>query len=335
MNNKPLFPTVALASLFACAGFGQSSKLDTPSKFETPTGPVQLKLKWMVGEHVVQDFDMKQNMEIVLPGQPGPMKQNMSLGQKYAITVLKESPGGGHELELEFLSARMGMGMGGTSMMDYDSTKPTSAESANPIAGIFGKIVGSKIHFFMNGSDDVERMEGVDELVKRLEADGPAAGLGSLKNMYSEGYFKQMMSSSRFLPPKPVRPGDSWPVRQEFPMGDLGTMVMDYTLTLESWEMHGKRNCARLKFQGGIKSLPSQNPSPNGMSMAILGGKSSGVSWFDPELGITIETTMNQEMKMSMTLPANLSGNSGATGGSQTMTNQLSQVLTTKLDSVK
>ena len=127
--------------------------------------------------------------------------------------------------------------------------------------------------------------------------------------MFSKDHFKQMMSANRFMPPKAVQPGDTWPIKQSFEMGPLGTMVMDFDCTFQSWEMHGKRNCARIEFQGTIKSTPGTNANPAGMSMSILDGNSSGVSWFDPELGITIDTTMNQDMKMVMNMPMNPRGN--------------------------
>src|ERR1035437_6329864 len=111
--------------------------------------------------------------------------------------------------------------------------------------------------------------------------------------MYSEGYFKQMMSANRFLPPQAVQPGDTWPVQFEMPLGILGIKVMKYDFTFQRWEMHGKRNCARLEFTGTIQTKPDPNAKPGGMSISILDGNTTGISWFDPELGITIDTQMN------------------------------------------
>jgi hypothetical protein len=111
-------------------------------------------------------------------------------------------------------------------------------------------------------------------------------------------------------------------------------MMFDYGFTFQSWEQHGKRNCARLEFQGSIKSKPDQTPGAGGMTMSISVGNSSGVSWFDPELGIITETTLNQDMTMLMTMPINARGNAAA-AKTQTMTNLMSQIITIKLDSVK
>jgi len=274
-------------------------------------------------------------MKMNVPGQAAPIEQDMTMGEQYALTVLGKDPAGGHEVEMEFLSARMGMEMGGKTILDFDSTKRSSAGNTNPVAGVFEKLVGSKIRFFLDASNKVERIEGIDGLVNRLSAGGQAAAAAPLKGMFNDGYFKQMMSSSLFLPSRPVQPGDTWPVQLEFPLGDFGVMALDYAVAFQCWEMHGKRNCARLEFQGNIKSKPGQNPGQNGMAITIQDGKCAGVSWFDPELGIIVETTMNQDVTMIMSLPINLRGSQGAAGRMQTITNQMSQLLTTKLDSLK
>ena len=335
MNKNLILIATALALCLPQVGCNKSGKLNQPSTFTPPTGPVELKVKSPQGERIIQDTDMKQDMEFALPGQPTPMKQEMTMGQEYGLTVLKETPDGGHEVEMEFLSARMGMTRGGKTLLDYDSTEKSSVDKASPVAGMFGKIVGSKVRFFLDASNEVERMEGVDELVNRLSSGAQADELALLKGMYSEGYFKQMMSANRFMPPKAVQPGDTWPVQFEFSMGQIGTMVVDYNFTFQSWETHGKRNCARLEFQGTIKTKPDPNSNPSGMSISIPDGNTSGVSWFDPELGITIDTTMNQDMKMVMNIPMNPRGNPGAAGRMQTITGQMNQVMTIKLVSVK
>jgi Family of unknown function (DUF6263) len=333
MNKQLLLMSIALALSLSWVGCNKSGKLAEPSTLPTPGGPVELKLKWPVGERVVQDTDMKQKMEISIPGRPAPMQQDMTMGQEYGLTVLNETPDGGHEVEMEFLSARMGMKMGDKTMLDYDSGKKAAEGKPNPVADMFGKIVGSKIQFFLDASNEVERIEGVDDMMNRLSAGTPAAALAPLKSMFSEGYFKQMMSANRFMPPKAVQPGDTWPVHIEFPMAMLGVLAMDYTFTFQSWEMHGKRNCARLEFQGTIITKPDPDAKPAPMSISIQDGNSSGISWFDPEIGKVIDNTMNQDMTMVITMP--MRGKAGASGQTQTITNQMNQIITIKLVSVK
>jgi len=112
-------------------------------------------------------------------------------------------------------------------------------------------------------------------------------------------------------------------------------MQMEYTVTFQSWEQHGKRTCARLEFQGTLKSKPDSNSMPGGMNMNISDGDTSGVSWFDPELGMVIETTAKQDMKMDMTVPVNPRAKTAAAGKTQTITSVMKQEVTMKLESVK
>jgi len=335
MKKNLLLITTLLALSLAWVGCNKSGKLNKQSAFKPPSGPMELKIKWPLGERVVQNLDMTMNMEFAIPGQPAPMKQEMTMGEDFGLTVLQANPDGGHEVEMDFISARMAATMGGKKTLDYDSEKKSSADKSNPMTDVFGKIIGSKIQYFLDASNAVERIEGVDDLMNRLTTGAKADTVAPLKSMFSEGYFKQLMSANQFMPPNPVQPGDTWPVHMEFPMATMGTMVMAYDVTFQSWEMHGKRNCARLEFTGTIQTKPDPNEKPGGMSISILNGNSSGVSWFDPELGITIDTKMNQDMTMVIQIPMNGRVKPGAAPKIQSITNQMNQVMTIKLESVK
>jgi len=335
MNKNLVLIGAALALGLTVAGCNKSGKLNEASTFKTPTGPVELKLKFPQGERIVEDMDMTQTSEMSIPGQPEPVKQGTTMGMQYGLTVLQATPDGGREVEMEFISARMKTTAGTRTLLDYDSTKKPTPGKRNPLDNIYGKIVGSKIRFFLNATNGVERVEGVDEMMTRLQAGATPADLAPLKSLYTEGYFKQMMQANQFMPSKPVQPGDTWPIQVEVPVGMMGNLRLNYDFTFKSWEMHGKRNCARLEFSGTITSTPATNASPTGMTINILGGDSSGTSWFDPEIGKTIDTTMNQDINMTIRLPASQLGIPGGAGQMQTLTNQVIQVQTIKLSSVK
>jgi serine/threonine protein kinase len=283
-----------------------------------PAGPVELKWKWPpVGERVVFDMETKRNGEYLTPGQPDPQKEYKTVEKKLGLTVLKATPEGGHEVELEFLSIRDRINLGGETVLDYDSTQKSSAPGTNSLTDIYGKVVGSKIRYFLNTSNEVERMEGVDELEKRLSS-GASADAAFSKAQFSEGNLKQMMTGLyRILPTKAVQPGDTWSHQMGIAMNPIGTVSMDYTVTFQSWEQHWKRNCARLEFQSIVKTKPDPNSNPAGTSVSSLEGTISGVAWFDPELGMIIETAGNTDMKMVINRPINPSENPGASGPTQ------------------
>ena len=334
MNKNAFLITVTLASSLFWAGCNKSGKLDQASTFTTPTGPLELKLKWPAGEHVVQSFDMKLNMELSVPNQPAPIQRDITLGQEYGLTVLNYTAGGGHAVELEFLNLRMKIDEGGKPVLDYNTAEKSSNLAGNPTATavqkMFQNVIGAKIQYYLDASNRVERLEGADALMSRIAASGPANVIGSFKTMFNDGSLKQMINAG-FLPPKPVQPGDTWPVQTDIVMGDLGTMVMDYTYTLAGWEKHGQRTCARLEFQGTVKTKRDAASAPTGLATSVRDGNSSGVSWFDPELGMVIDTTLNQDMNVTMNVPITMRGKRST----QTITALMKQAITIKLESVK
>jgi hypothetical protein len=316
-------------------GCNKSGKLSQPSTFTPPSGPVELKLKWPQGEQILQEMDMKRTMEFSIPGRSSPVKQDMSMEQEYGLTVLNATPDGEREVEMEFLNARVKMMTGTKALPNYDSAKKTAADEANPVAKLFGKIIGSKIEFFLNASNQVERMDGVDALTEKLASGRRDDQLDGFRNQFSEGNLKQMMSASLFMPPRAVQPGDTWPVHIEFPMGTLGTMVVDDEFTFQRWEMHGERNCARLEFQGTVTNKLDMDPNLDRMSVSITDGDASGVFWFDPELGITIDTTVNLNLNLLINIPMRRRDDLDGVARTQHITSQLNEMVNTKLISVK
>ncbi len=326
--NKNILPLAAVLLLaISWAGCNKSGKLNETSKFQTPSGPVALKLKWTKGERVVQDMVMTMGNDITIPGQPNPMKQEIRMGEEFGMTVLNESTDGGHEVELDFLSFQMSGTLAGKTNINYDSTRKETANKSDPVGDTLGKVVGAKIRYFMDASNAVTRIEGTEELASRLSSISPSDSLGTLKSMFSEDYLKQMMSHNQFMPNKPVQPGDSWPLHIQMPMAPLGKLTVDYTITLQGWEPHGPRNCARLEFQGTIKSEPDPTPPAGGVKIGAFEGDVSGVSWFDPELGIIIDTTVKEDIQMAMSVTV--------AGKTQNMSNDMHQAISMKLASLK
>lgn len=335
MNRNPFLIVAVLAAGLLGAGCNKAGKLSQPSKFTPPAGPMELKLKWPVGERVVQSYSAKMTMEISVPGQPKPINQDVTMGQKYGLTVLKAEPDGGREVEMKFLAIHMIVAQGGRTVLDYDSAKKTEPDrKGREIAAVqkmLQGVVGAKVQCFLDASNNVERVEGVDQLLNRLGTGGPPQATAGIKNMFNADYLKQMLGSSRYFPHKPVQPGDTWPVQMDLPMGELGTLAIDYHYTFERWEKRGPRMCARLEFDGTLKSKSGDNPKSAGMAMQLQNGSSSGVTWFDPELGKAIDSHINQDLTMVMSVPVRVRGKAIT----QTMTNLMHQDIIMKLESVK
>ncbi|HTV63865.1 MAG TPA: DUF6263 family protein [Verrucomicrobiae bacterium] len=333
MNRSTFLVVSALTSSLVLAGCNKAGKLSQPSTEKTPpTGPEQLVQKWTDGERIVKHIDMKMNLEINVPNQPEPVKQDIILGEKYGLTVSKADSGS--KVELEFLSLRMDSIQAGRTNFTYDSAAKGDAPKNRQAAAIakgLGNVIGVKLDFFLNATNGIDRIEGVDTLMNRLAAGGPAMNNSGIQNMFNKGNLQQMIGASEYLPPQPVQPGDQWPVQVQTDLGEMGSLTVSDNVTFVQWERHGPRLCARLEFDGTFKGKPSEHPNPSGMSMTIQDGTTSGVSWFDPELGTVIDSDAIQDLTMSLAIPIPMGGQTTR----QTMKMLMHQVLNVKLDSVK
>jgi len=335
MKKNLTFLAAVLALGLAVPGC-KKSESSNPVPQAPPSGPVALTLRWPSGKRILQTFQMQQTMQTRMPNSTNAVNQDMTMEQKVGLTVSKEQPGGGHEIELEFISSRMKVMMGDRVLTDMDTTKKPAANSKpDPAAQIFQQLIGSKIRFTMDASNHVERVDGLADLQKKLLANAPRGSGPMIAGFLKENYFKQMVEHNRYLPDKPVQPGDTWPVQMDVEAGPLGTMSSDYTYTFKDWEVHGGVNCAHLTYEGTLKSKPDANSKLMGMNISMEDTKSSGESWFDPDRGLFVEADVNQPMKMHMEIPARTRPGTTAGTQPQTITMVMDQTITTKLDSVK
>ena len=305
-SNYLLMALLALGLSGAACNKSPAVKVEHTSM---PAGPVELQLKWPLNRHAVQSFDMKLTLNMTVPGLPQPMKEDMAMGQDMALTVTRELDGGKREVEMEYLKMKVSASMAGKQMMEFDSSKK-AAKDADPATAAIRKLVGAKIQFILDASNRVESVQGVEALQGRLREILKGDQSGTLKSLMGPDALKQMVDHAASLPAKPVKPGDSWPVQREYPLGQLGTLVLDFTNTLTGWEKLHDRWCAKIGVEGTIKSKATDpaDAEVNGMSIKVSDGTCSGETWFDIDLGMFVESTLNNDLKMAITVPASRPG---------------------------
>jgi hypothetical protein len=155
---------------------------------------------------------------------------------------VKELGDAGGEVELQHLSFRLEFDSGGY-VWRYDSAQSSAADQSE-IARLVKIMLGGKVRYFLDANNQIERMEGVNELVDRLNVyEGAKLKPGmtwdnqaldkvlsrirsgarqplddnitfGLKSMFNEDYFKSKLDPS-FLPRKAVQPGDTWTFSRE------------------------------------------------------------------------------------------------------------------------
>ena len=266
---------------------------------------VQLKYKWPVGKSYVFDFDYKQDTALLLQGRSNTLDEVVTMGSQSRVAVLRGTSDGGHELELQALSARMGVKLGDHTILDYNSANQSVADSTNGVAAVFEKILGSKIRYIVNASNNVEQVKGIDELAQQIRSVPQADPLTTdVKKIFNAAFFDTFTNSNHLLPQHPVQPGDTWSSHFEHPVAGVGIEVWDYKIVFQNWEMHGTHTCARLDLQGTMKVESDPILKRDEKVYHPRDGVAEGVTWFDPELGQAIETDMKQDLNVDK-LPRN------------------------------
>jgi len=323
---------IALLAMTVGCGRHKAGELGKISKFTIPTGPVQLKQHWQAGERVQKTFGLNMTSDITVPNRPQPIKQITSVDEGWTVNILKDNPDGSHDGEMELNTIRMKLEQNGKTLIDYDSENKSATPDKNPdivaVQKALADVAGTKLQFTIDVTNHVDNIIGAEELRNRLAAKG--GNNSGMSSMFNDAYLRQMIGATESLPDKPVQPGDTWPVHLQISLGDMGNIATDYDFNLAKWETHGQRLCGRLEFQGTLKGTPNAGAKNSGLSMLLQDGTTSGVSWFDPELGLVVEANLNQDLTMLMSMPVNVRGKSMTLN----MTNLMHQVITVKLNSV-
>jgi len=330
MKTTRLLMIAALALVLPGVACNKANKVVVETK-TAPTGPVELQVKWPLGRHAIQTMDMKQSNAMTIPGLPKPMTNDMTMGLSSSLTVVKDADSTKLALEMEYLSVKMNVATAGKSMVNYDSTASSSGD-ANPAAALLGKMIGAKVRFVLDESNRVESVEGAEDLAQRMSASSKIDPAGTLKSMFGGEMLKKGVDFASKLPDHPVQPGDSWPIHEEFAMGQLGTMVLDYTNTLDSWERRNERYCAKIETEGTITLTPDDSAAKNGMTFVMHDGKTSGETWFDLDLGMFTDTTLYIDMSMDITVPNPMARRNPNMPKTMTIPSDINQVITTKFE---
>jgi hypothetical protein len=335
-ESNPMKKIITLVSLAAVAGGVLLSGCSKPKKPATPSdggsdssaaavaasdSPVDMKIKWVAGKTFAMRMEMNMDTEMKVPNQPDPVKQNIKMTQSFNLGALKKLDNGGWELQLEFENQTMDVAMGGHSVMSFDSNENPAQETNNPVAPILRAMVGAQLQYFTDAAGKVEKMGGVDELMKRITAAGTQQQRGMFQQMFSEDTLKRYGSFSEALPNRIVNIGDSWPQKNDI-ISPIGTLTMDMNYTFKNWEQHGDRKCAHVDAAGTIvtKTVSAANV---GAAVEVQNGKITGEFWFDPEQGMIVDVHNNQDMTLKITTR------------NQNLTQQLSQKVRVSLVDVQ
>lgn len=260
--------------------------------------PVSLTLKFPAGQvdklSTTMDMDQTLTADIL----PAPQKQKIKMGMDMLLKVLS-SDDNGATVEMAFDRMSMGMSMLGKDMsFDSEKDKPSAD---NPLSGL-GALVGVKltVHFAKDGK--VDKVEGIDEMKKKLAGDASnQVAAQILKQTMNEDQLKQTMNAAfaEAIPPKPVDKGDTWESNVTQNTGGMA-VKMKAENKLVDIEEKGGHKIAKIEFTGEGKI----EGAPGGLSKLKADQLTQkGTRYFDIDRGAFTETDMEQTLKGSMTVP--------------------------------
>ena len=281
-----------------------------PVRQETYDRPLEMKIRWTVGKEYPMHLEMDLTTKTDVPNQRQPVIQEVKLAQDIDFSALKKLDNGGFQLELKFEGETMNVFQGDRSVMSFDSAQSPAQDALNPVAPMLRAMLDARVQYVTDANGKVEKVEGVDELRKRIAATGQPQEQAMFNEMFSEDTLKQYGSFADAMPDHEVAIGDHWRLKKDM-SSRIGVLTLDLEYTFKNWEQHGGRKCAHVEVDGDIATKSASNAS--GMLVEIKKGKVSGEFWYDPTLGMTVEANHEQNLSLKITTRA------------QAMTSQFSQ----------
>lgn len=260
--------------------------------------PVEFKAKWPVGQRLVQRVETTTDTEGQNPMNQQPYKMANTQAQEIAFTALKERDGGGFEVEAETLAVTTTNKIGTNTTVFTSRSDPKLDARNNQLAAPMRKLVGSKVKYAIAADGKVEKVDGGIQLRSKVATGANPFIVASLNNLFSDESIKGWNTLHSGLPDKAVKAGDTWSVSRSQSFGP-GSLSVDLTNTFKGWEQREGRKVALIESAGTIAAKP-----PVGASAVTVtvedGAKIAGKAWFDPALGMIVESTATSEFSIKM-----------------------------------
>jgi hypothetical protein len=309
-----LLAAASLVPLTACKKNASAAKEESKITGSPSDPPVAIAPKWNAGQRYIMRMDSAQSYQLPnLGGGRGRGNQDTNnaplestFAQEYSLVVTNAADGQ-RGIEMEILAIELLAARGDQEFVNYASRNKI-ARQGGAVTEIFDQLIGGKIYYLVSAENKVVKVEGVKEFFDRLEPTpdaagdarrGLAGGAGMLRNVYNEDMFRQLIEMAG-APPNSVRVGETWTSTRDAGAPMIGKLVVSTTNTLRGWQEHEAKKCARVDFSGTITLGTNVAANPMAAFMSLENGTVVGHYWFAPEIGIPIETVLEQNMTMSI-----------------------------------
>ncbi len=300
---------IGTAAILAAGTAITISEIAAPSGTDVERRPVEMQIQWLTGKKYLMHKEDIQTMETKDPGQAKPVKQVQKKTEDFCFYPVRKLDNGGWQLQLEFESLALAVTMGDRKVFEADSTQKPAQDARNPVGARLRKMTGARLEYFTDANGKVEKMNGYQELVTRV-AGGNQQEQAAFKDLFDEISLEKYGSVGEDTTPRRVvKPGDHWLIRLKVP-SNAGNLNVDIKCAFKNWEQRADHKCMRITFTGSISAEAGSDTSP--LRAKIEKGKISGDVWFDPQLGMMVESAqdVNAQLKINqkgqvLTVPLN------------------------------
>lgn len=312
-HRKPLRLTLllllcaALLPLAACKKKEEAAAAPAAPTEQAPAAPeppkeeppVEFKAAWPVGQRLVQRVETTTDTEFPNPVTQQPIKVAYTLVQELAFTALKARESGGHEVEVETLAVSTTNRSGTNTMVFTSRSDPKQDAKNNFLAGPLRKLVGGKVKLLTTADGKVEKVEGALQLRSKVAAGANSQALFAIGTLLSDDAIKGWNTLHTGLPDKAVKPGDTWPAVRTQTVSSTAVSA-EATNTFKGWEQRDGRKVALFESAGILVAKPAVGANAAAATVED-GSQTSGKAWFDPALGVIVESSATSEVTIKTT----------------------------------
>jgi hypothetical protein len=140
-------------------------------------------------------------------------------------------------------------------------------------------------------------MEGLEELMGQIRTMGRPQDQMIFQQMFSGDILKEYVSFGDMMPNRMVAKGDRWRKTKDF-ASPGGMVATDTEYTFKNRARHRDRQCMQIGVAGTISAKP--DATAQNSPRRNIKGKLTGDAWFDPELGMVVDSTFDQNITMEI-----------------------------------
>lgn len=164
----------------------------------------------------------------------------------------------------------------------------------------YQELEGTVLRLTLNKKNELTRLEGYEELLRKVSGDDPSARRVVQAILPEETLRKAIEASISFLPTEEVAPGQTWERKLSSSLGPVGTLNVTNVYTYAKTETEGGRLLHVFTVQPQISYVPPRGDA-TGLPIQITGGEvkaegAEGALWWDASEGRLARSMMKLKL---------------------------------------